>query len=341
MEQTLLINPTEIRPTLHAPRRRWPVLLLLCLLLFTLALLGQWYWLTRTLNPPAAPALLPAERAPLLDALFRQQAIVWSLIGSAISMGMALVVAVSPLPWWLYGLAAVGNLPGVRFARTSVWGQAQQSAEEWVAAQEALLQLEGRQGTSAGEPGAEAPAANQGTVDPTIPQSQQPPQADPAPAQPGAQPPPQPGGQQPGAPQPGAQQSGAQATPTQPGAPQSGAPQPGNQQNQTQPGTQQPQSEQPGAQQPGAPQSGAQQPGAPQPGVPQPPTQQGLQQLLAQEENVDLKELTDIGDILNTFKDNDDVSPQLLALSQSLEDVNVEALVHRCRRMASRLARGG
>jgi len=335
MEQTLLVNPTEIRPTPHASRRRRLVLWLLSLLLFTLALLGQWYWLTRTLTPPSAPVLLPAERAPLLDALLRQKVIVWSLMGSAAGMVMAMGVAISPLPWWLYGLTALGKLPGVRFARTSVWGQTQQSAEEWVAAQAALLQLEAVQGAPSGQLGAEVSAAGQEAVDPALPQGQLPPQQDqvgaqqPDGSQAGAQPPP-PGTQHPGAPQPQTP-PGTQPTPTtQPGAPQPGAPQPGAQPTPTQPA----------APQPGAPQPGTQQPGAPQPGAPQPPTQQGLQQLLAQEENVDLKELTDIGDILSTFKDNDDVSPQLLALSQSLEDVDVEALVYRCRRVASRLASG-
>lgn len=53
---------------------------------------------------------------------------------------------------------------------------------------------------------------------------------------------------------------------------------------------------------------------------------------------MDLKELADIGDILSSFKENDDIPAQLLALSQSLDEVAVEALVEHSRRVAGRLA---
>lgn len=59
--------------------------------------------------------------------------------------------------------------------------------------------------------------------------------------------------------------------------------------------------------------------------------------MLATEEKMDLKELTDIGDILSSFKESDEVSAQLLALSQSLDDVDLDALVAHSRRVATRL----
>lgn len=62
-----------------------------------------------------------------------------------------------------------------------------------------------------------------------------------------------------------------------------------------------------------------------------------LQQILAAEEKVDIKELTDIGDILNSFKDNDEIPAQLLTLSQSLPDVALVDLAAHCRRIAAEL----
>ena len=53
---------------------------------------------------------------------------------------------------------------------------------------------------------------------------------------------------------------------------------------------------------------------------------------------MDLKELTDIGDILSSFKESDEISAQLLALSQSLDEVAIDALVAHSRRVATRLA---
>lgn len=52
---------------------------------------------------------------------------------------------------------------------------------------------------------------------------------------------------------------------------------------------------------------------------------------------MDIKELTDIGDILSSFKESDDIPAQLLALSQSLDDVDLDALVAHSRRVATRL----
>ena len=59
--------------------------------------------------------------------------------------------------------------------------------------------------------------------------------------------------------------------------------------------------------------------------------------MLETEEKVDISELTDIGDILSSFKDNEDVSAQLLALSQSLDAVEVEELAAHTKRVAARL----
>lgn len=304
-----MINTIGIPPTPKASRRHFLGLFLLGVLLLILALLSQWLWLTNALKMPEVQILLPSERAPLISTLLKQKAIIWCFGISIVSLITAIIVAVSPLAWWLYVLAALGKTLGVRLTRTGAWGQAQQSAEEWVAAQAALLQLEGAQESQINQPSAEMTAPGQPTTDSALSHGQ----SQSAQAQPGEQS----AVQQPGA------QPGAQSAP----AAQPGAPQP-----QAQPGAPQPGVQQAGAQ-PSQPQTAVQ-----QPGVPQPQAQQGLQQLLTQGENVDLKELTDIGDILSSFKDNEDVSPYLLALSQSLDEIDVKALVARCRRMAERLA---
>lgn len=310
-------------------------LVLLGLLLVALLLIAQWLWLTRTLNPPAVQPLLPAERAPLLSALFRQNAIVWSLMAAAVSLGLAVVAAVTPLPWWVQLAALLQPVPGGKPRRRLQWRQEPQSAEEWVANQAALLGI---------PPTALAPAAPA-----AVPQPSQPaPGASVAPGQPqpavtppptgGApqgtvanQPAPLPAGQQPS---PGAPpQPGVPGAPGQPPA----LPQPGPGQQPgvpAAPGTA-PATAPDAAQQPAAQPGAAQPPSQPAPGA-QPP-QPTLQQILAAEEKVDLKELTDIGDILNSFKDNDEIPAQLLALSQSLPDVALVDLVAHSRRIAAEL----
>lgn len=334
-----MINSVPMPSTNKGASRPVLTLVLLGMLLVALLLIAQWLWLTRTLNPPAVQPLLPAERAPLLSALFRQPAIIGSLIASAVSLGLAVVAAVTPLPWWVLLATLLQPAPGGKPRRRLQWGQEPQSAEAWVADQAALLgvpptALAPADPAAVPQPSQPAPGASvdpaqpqpavtpqptgvapQGTVvgQPTpLPAGQQPsPGAPPQPQQPGV---PGASGQPPALPQPGpSQQPGVPAAPgtapsTEPGAPQ----------------------------QPAAQSGAAQPPSQPAPGA-QPP-QPTLQHLLAAEEKVDLKELTDIGDILNSFKDNDEIPAQLLALSQSLPDIALVDLVAHCRRIAAELS---
>lgn len=341
-----MIESVNLQPTVKVSQRQLLPLILLGLLLVALLLIGQWLWLTHTLSAPEPQTVLPSERMPLLDSLLRQKTIVVSLLASAFTMLLAVLAAVSPLTWWARLLGLFRKAPAAQYMNAALWNQEPQTAEEWVAAQAALL---GVPPTGvATEPGA---AAHPGQV-PGVPLvSGQPlpgqqPGTPPAPGQPstlpaGQQPPAQqptaPGqplpGQQPGMPpasdQPGTLPAGQQPPPAQqPGTPGQ-APAPGAP---PAPGQQPlPAGQQPPAQQPGAPQP----PGQPAPAAP--PPQQGLQQLLATEEKMDIKELTDIGDILSSFKENDDVPAQLLALSQSLGEVDIDALVAHSRRVVTRL----
>ena len=328
-----MIESVNIQPVNTLPQRQFLPLFVLGMLLVALLLMGQWFWLTHSLSVPEPQVVLPSERAPLLSSLFRQKGIVLSLLTSAGTMVLALLVAVSPLSWWAHFMGVSSKMPNGPSGRQPLWGQEPQSAEEWVAAQAAYL----------GVPPATLLAGG------AVPPGQPPGMPPLAPGQPAAQPPGTPGA--PPAPgQPGTLPAGqppAAQPPGTPGAP----PVPGQQPTAQQPGA--PQTQQPvapgQAPQPGAPPAPGQQPAAPpapgqqpppadgQQPVAQPP-QPGLQELLATEEKVDINELTDIGDILSSFKDNEDVSAQLLALSQSLDEVEVEALVAHSRRVATRLA---
>lgn len=339
-----MIESVNLHPTPKVPQRQLLPLILLGMLLVALLLLGQWFWLTRTFSVPEPQIVLPSERIPLVASLLRQKAIVVSLAASAFTMLLALLAAVSPLTWWARLLSLFGKAPAGQYMSAVLRGQEPQTAEEWVAAQAAFLGV---------------PPTVLATEALATPQPGQAPGVPPAQGQPSSGQPP--AGQQPGAPpapgQPGtlpapAQQPGAPGQPPQPGAP----PAPG--QPGTLPAGQQPPAQQPGTPgqppQPGAPpapgqqplpadqqQPPAQQPGAPQPpGQPAPaapPPQPGLQQLLATEEKMDIKELTDIGDILSSFKESDDIPAQLLALSQSLNEVDLDALVAHSRRVVTRL----
>lgn len=320
-----MIDTIPVLSTNKGAPRPVLTLVLLGMLLVALLLIAQWLWLTRTLNPPAVQPLLPAERAPLLSALFRQNAVVWSLIASAVSLGLAVVAAVTPLPWWVQLAALLQPAPGGKLRRRIQWGQEPQSAEEWVADQAALLGippavLAAADPVAVPQPSQPAPGASvaQGQPQPAV----MPPSTGVAPqGTVASQPPPLPAGQQPS--------PGAPPQPQQPGVPGAlgqppALPQPGP------------------SQQPSVPAASGTAPGAPQQPAAQPasaqPPQPTLQQILAAEEKVDLKELTDIGDILNSFKDNDEIPAQLLALSQSLPDVALVDLVAHSRRIAAELS---
>jgi hypothetical protein len=282
-----------------APRWRllWPLLLGG---LFILILSGQWFWLTRSLAAEAQ-VVFPAARSPLITALFQQKATVWSVALSTGSMTLAMFLALSPLRWWVYLHAMLRNSPGDWVAYGTLKVQKQQSAEEWVAEQAALLQTAPGGATHAAETAAPLPAMNQ------VAAGTAPLQNSPAPTH-------APTGVS--QPQLDSQKPVAQPVATiqpQPDIPPAQAPQPG---------PAQPQSVQP------------------QPAVPAAPAlhpEEALQQLVAQEESVDLVELTNIGDILNSFKDTEDVSTSLLALSQSLDEIETAALVAACRQVAQRL----
>ncbi len=324
-----MIHSIENRPYGKPPKRLLPWLLL-GLLLIVLLLVGQWLWLMRSIAGAETPILLPSERAPLLMSLRGQPAIFWSTIITGVALVLALLVAVSPLPWWMYLMATLGWGNGARLARVAVQQQKAQSAEAWVAEQAAFEQAAQAQTNPADPSGAQATASNQpatGTV--------QPPGTQPA----GVQPPgTQPGVQQPGAPQLGAPQPGTQP----PGTVPPGAPQPATQP--AQPGTLPP-----GVQPPGVPPPpGTVPPGAPtatppaQPGAQPPgaPPSQDLQALLEEEKKLDIGELTDIGDMLSSFKESDEISPYLVALSNSLDDVDVMTLSPKANQIAAQLAAG-
>lgn len=316
-------NPVEARTASKPPQSRVFILLLSSMLLITFLLIGQWLWLTHSLSPSTVAMSLPSERAPLIDSLLRQKAIVWSLILSAATMLIALFVAVSPLPWWIRLRIRFGQASGAQPMNEVWWGQEPQSAEEWVAAQAALAGAP--PSPVAGQPG--SPPPDQAAAA-TVAASGQPPQPGQASGAPGQQPPSPNGQQAPGQP---AQQSGAPGQPPQAGAPaQPGVPQPGQP---IAPGQQPPPPN--GQQAPGQPAAPGQQP--PQPGAPGQQSQQDLQQLLAQNETLDVKELTDIGDILSSFKENDEIPPHLLALSQSLGEIDGKTLLAKSERVAAQL----
>ncbi|MBX3014612.1 MAG: hypothetical protein KF832_24040 [Caldilineaceae bacterium] len=318
-----MINPGEVRPPTKPPSR-FALYLAGGLVLITL-LMAQWFWLTRSLMPTAAAIPLPAERAPLWDALFRQPPIVWSLSLAGVVLLVALVAALSPLRWWGHLMIFVGRLPGTQQLPASLWGEEPQSVEAWVAAQAELLGVPpDGQVTTAEQPVAVAQAAATAPV----------------PGQPGVQPPGTPGqpeAQAPAAPQPAPGQPGVQppGTPSQPEAQAPAAPQPGV----LPPGAQPHPPAPPDAQQPGTTPPNAPPPGGLPPGGPIPATPQDLQQLLAQTEALDVKELTDIGDILSSFKENDEVSEHLLTLSRSLDEVEIRGLVTKLNQVANELNR--
>ncbi len=317
-----MVESMENRADAKLLKRLLPWLLALICLLIALVFVLQ----SLLTNPPPAAAAtqiaLPSERAPLLLSLRAQQPIFWSSVIGAVALLLALLVAASPLTWWMRLWAAFGWGPSAQLARMAVQHQKQQqeqqAMDQWIAEQ-AVLYAEQTQTQAFTPPNAPAPGVQ--APDTPQPVGGQPPNAQ------------TPGTQIPGTPQPGA--PGTQPAAQTPGTPQPGTilPQPGMPPG-AQPGTQpSAQPEQPGAPQPPAPQT----PGAPAPVA---PPSEALQALLVEEEKLDLAELTDIGDLLSSFKESEGVSPQLLALSQSLDEVDVTILVAQTRQLAATLAAG-
>jgi len=289
------------------PANRLLPWLLMGVLLLALLFVILWLLLQRgAATGVETQIVLPSERAPLMTSLREQPPIFWSTIIASTALVMALLVALSPLSWWMHLVATFGWGNGARMARSAVQHQEVQAAEQWVAAQAAFVQEAQAAANPAEPPGAQPTAQNQpvaGTVPP--PGVQSPGGAAPAP-QPGAQP----GAQPPGTPAPGTPPPGVTPEALPAGAQAPGAPQPA------------PQPAPPGTQPPGAPPS------------------QNLQALLAQEEKLDIEELTDIGDIMSSFKESDEISPYLLALSNSLDEVDVMTLITKSRQVATDLATG-
>ncbi len=323
-----MLHSIENRPYGKPPKRLLPWLLL-GLLLLALLFVGQWLWLTRSATAAETQILLPSERAPLIMSLRGQQAIFWSTILSVGTLLLALLLAVAPLPWWMRLWAALGWGNGARLARIAVQQQEEQDAEKWVAAQATLLQAEQALAHPAAQTDAQNTVLTQPVAGTVPPSGTQPTGAQPSNAQPpGTQPA---GVQPPGTQPPGTQPPGVQPPGTQPpSAPLPGVQPPGI----LPPGTPPPDA-QPAVLPPGTPPPT--QPAAPPPGT---PPAQDLQALLAQEDKLDIEELTDIGDILSSFKESDEISPYLLALSQSLDDVDVLTLIPKSNQVAAQLAAG-
>jgi hypothetical protein len=313
----------------------------LSLILLAGALLGGWFWVT---NQPQGVFALgdPTVAAwdPLVLTLLRQKPITLTLTLALTCLILAAALAVSPLRWWAY----------LRFvAKTGLAAQLKQfqrrvpeadEAEAWVAAQVAWQQELQATVEQAAAAEAQAAAPNAAAALPTAPDASATAQAGgqpvatdaPQPAAAGAAPATgtQPAGDQPSAP-PAANPPAADAAPA-PG------PLPAAQQT----------AEQQAAAQQAAGQQAApgQQPAASDPAQPKailPNNQQASAEMaaLAQEtkdEELDLTELTDVQDLLSSFSDNDVISAELLALSASLDDVDLVALVQQCHTVAAELA---
>ncbi len=294
-------------------------LLLLGALLAAFAIAGPLIW---SLLLAAVPTQLGAH-PPLLVTLLQQQGIVISLGLSILALVCALFVRLAPLTWWLYLLTAFERHPDPALARTMTWVNAQQVQAQQTKAQQAALQAIDAQ-TFVLPPGS-VPGAVPGSVPGTVPTAM----SDAA-STPGGIPPVPVAGQPPAAAAPGQ----APTAPPVPGAPVAAAGQPAA------PGVPPPAAQVPPAA-PGAPPPATPdgQPAAstpPVPGQPQPvPT---LQQALAPEESLNLAELTSVDDILsNAFNDDEEVDANLLRISQSLDEVDVTALVEQSQQIYEHL----
>lgn len=301
----------------------------LSLILLAVAVVGWSIWFVNRAQfiPTGESATL---MAPLLPSLFQQKAIPLLFVLVLALFMVAAALSISPLRWWAYirFVTQTGLVAQFRQRRRS--SQEPDDAEAWVAAQAAWIeeyQAAAQQATAAAvktndDNAVAAPSDTQTpapttdpATDPATPADHTANSESTAAGQTTATPPEQasqPEGQQP-------QPQTAQSSELQAEAPQNPTGQPA---------------------QPPSPDA------APEPATeqsPQTPPKNGAQSgqqagqqassdlnSLAQEiedDEVDLDDLTDVEDILSSFADNDTVSPHLLTLSASIDDVDVRTLV--------------
>lgn len=318
----------------------------LMLMLLAFSLIGWWGWATSQPNSLlATPDPSSTTWEPLLLSLFHQKAISLTLTLTAVLLILAAALAVSPLRWWAY----------LRFvAKTGIvaqWRQFQRrspepdDAEAWVAAQAAWL--EEMQATVAQEEAAQRSAASEETA------TEANGQANGQTGEPSAASPQAAAAQ---ATDPAAQATTPAAQAVEPGTEAQGAtaqgattPAADGQQPANEPAVGAPQDPAAAPADPNAPQLQAEKaPDAAAPAQPKaavPKGQQASAEMAAlaeetKEEALDLNDLTDVQDILNSFADNDVISAELLALSATLDDIALATLVQQCDAVAVHLATG-
>ncbi len=323
----------------------------IALMLLAGSLIGWWGW---AINQPDSllagsdPSITTWD--PLLLSLLHQKSISLTFTLAGVLLILAAALAVAPLRWWAY----------LRFvAKTGIaaqWRQFQRrspepdDAEAWVAAQAAWL--EEMQATVDQEEAAQRSAASEGTAAATngqangqtgepsagSPQSAGAQTTDPA-AQ-AATPATQAATQG-----PATQGAAAQGTTEQGAAPSAAD----GQQPAAAPAAGTPQNPAAAPADPNAPQPAAEKQGdaaAPaQPKAAAPKGQQPSAEMAAlaeetKEEALDLNDLADVQDILNSFTDNDVISAELLALSASLDEIDLLALRQQTRSVAKQLDQG-
>lgn len=277
-------------------------------LLTTATMVAWWFWQRQAVGNALPGDMAPemADSLPILTRLLLQKPIVLAFALAELILGLALLLAVVPMGWWLKsGQLEHPEVSPVTWLARSLSGTLS-PAEEMPPAvpnAETAPALDNPVQLAAQPPGAGAVTPAQGGDAPAPASPGQPPQ----PQQPAANP------AQPPAPA----QNGTQPTPVQSGVPSpaSQPPQPAQPPQSDQPA----QSAQPPEMSPAQESSGL------------------LQSLEIPPEEESLESLTDVSDILASFIDEDLVDPMLAELSASLEDVEIVALATSSRRLAHEL----
>jgi len=296
------------------------------LMVLAFTVIGCWFWVTNHsggLLATGDPLVVSWE--PLVPSLLGQKTITLTLTLTLTLLILATALAVSPLRWWAYLRFVAKTGLAAQFKQFQHRSPEAGDAEAWVAAQAAWLQesqatIDQATIDQATEARAKTPAQSAEVVSTASTDVGATAQA-------------------------GAQQAIAVATQTAEAASPAVTEEAADQQVATpvadaqQANTTQPDAGQPDAGQPEAQSSVVQ----PKPALTN--NQQSSAEMAAlteetKEEDLDLEDLTDVQDLLSSFADNDIISPQLLVLSASLDDVDLTALVKRCHLVAEELANG-
>lgn len=326
----------------------------IALVLLAITLIGWWVWMGSSLGVQPTAASTVTQLEPLAVSFLQQPTITLLLTLAIALIILAAAVATSPLRWWAY--ARFGARTGIaaqfqQFGQFRQRTQEEEDAEAWVAAQEVWLQ-EQQAATEQAlvNPTTEEPhetvtntAAEDQSIHPTDEATTtaatidstdaatdetapSPTEAATTPGKPQEQPPLSPETESP-------KDEPTKSTTPESEQPQSSLPV-------EQPSNSQPTTEEPPAQ-PEATEKSTNST-ATQPKPAEPNTQQPSEELAAlldetDNESLDLDDLQDVQDLLSSFADNDTISPELLALSQSLDDVHVTTLAEHIDDVAQQL----